>query len=87
MRFVVILIRFDDVPESSWVSYQLPTSRQDPLTLAQRAFELMERRLENPGLPPGCERVIPQLVIRQSFRPDPPTAFRRRHPVARRVDA
>ncbi|XUR38528.1 hypothetical protein ACQY74_006668 (plasmid) [Rhizobium leguminosarum bv. trifolii] len=53
MRSVVILIRFDDVPESSWVSYQLPTFRQDPLTMAQRAFELMERRLENPGLASG----------------------------------
>lgn len=65
----VAVIGFDDVPESSWLSYQLTTFRQDPLTMAQRAVELMERRLENPGLLPGYERVIPELVIRQSFRP------------------
>ncbi|MGO7836074.1 LacI family DNA-binding transcriptional regulator [Rhizobium johnstonii] len=65
----VAIIGFDDVPESSWLSYRLTTFRQDPLTMAQRAVELMERRLENPGLAPGYERVIPELVIRQSFRP------------------
>ncbi|MBP2448743.1 LacI family DNA-binding transcriptional regulator [Rhizobium leguminosarum] len=65
----VAVIGFDDVPESSWLSYQLTTFRQDPLTMAQRAVELMERRLENPDAPPGYERVIPELVIRQSFKP------------------
>lgn len=29
----------------------------------------MERRLEDPDAPPAYERVIPELVIRQSFRP------------------
>jgi DNA-binding LacI/PurR family transcriptional regulator len=65
----VAIIGFDDVPEASWLSYQLTTFRQDPLVMALRAVELMERRLENPDLPPGYERVIPELVIRQSFRP------------------
>lgn len=65
----VAIIGFDDVPEASWLSYQLTTFRQDPLVMAMRAVELMERRLENPDLPPGYERVIPELVIRQSFRP------------------
>ncbi|WSH69668.1 LacI family DNA-binding transcriptional regulator (plasmid) [Rhizobium ruizarguesonis] len=65
----VAVIGFDDVPESSWLSYRLTTFRQDPLTMAQRAVELMERRLENPDAPRGYERVIPELVIRQSFRP------------------
>ncbi|UFW98646.1 LacI family DNA-binding transcriptional regulator [Rhizobium ruizarguesonis] len=65
----VAIIGFDDVPESSWLSYRLTTFRQDPLTMALRAVALMERRLENPDAPPGYERVIPQLVIRQSFRP------------------
>jgi DNA-binding LacI/PurR family transcriptional regulator len=37
--------------------------------MALRAVELMERRLENPAAPPGYERVIPELIIRQSFRP------------------
>ena len=65
----VAIIGFDDVPEASWLSYKLTTFRQDPLTMAMRAVELMERRLGNPDLPPGYERVIPELVIRQSFRP------------------
>ncbi|MBX4956114.1 LacI family DNA-binding transcriptional regulator [Rhizobium lentis] len=65
----VAVIGFDDVPESSWLSYRLTTFRQDPLIMAQRAVELMERRLEDPDSPPGYERVIPELVIRQSFRP------------------
>ena len=65
----VAVIGFDDVPEASWLSYQLTTFRQDPLIMAQRAVELMERRLENPDAPPGYERVIPEFIIRQSFRP------------------
>ncbi|MBB3298788.1 MULTISPECIES: LacI family DNA-binding transcriptional regulator [Rhizobium] len=65
----VAVIGFDDVPESAWLSYQLTTFRQDPLTMALRAVELMERRLENPDAPPGYERVIPELIIRQSFEP------------------
>ncbi|MDR6666260.1 LacI family DNA-binding transcriptional regulator [Rhizobium sp. 1399] len=65
----VAIIGFDDVPEASWLSYQLTTFRQDPLVMAMRAVELMERRLGNPDLPPGYERVIPEFVIRQSFRP------------------
>jgi DNA-binding LacI/PurR family transcriptional regulator len=65
----VAVIGFDDVPEASWLSYQLTSFRQDPLVMAMRAVELMERRLENPDLPRAYERVIPELVIRQSFRP------------------
>lgn len=65
----VAVIGFDDVPESAWLSYRLTTFRQDPLVMAQRAVELMERRLDNPDAPAGSERVIPELVIRQSFRP------------------
>lgn len=37
--------------------------------MAQRAVALMKQRLENPDPSPGYERVIPELVIRQSFRP------------------
>ncbi|MBX4906735.1 MULTISPECIES: LacI family DNA-binding transcriptional regulator [Rhizobium] len=65
----IAVIGFDDVPESSWLSYQLTTFRQDPVVMAQRAVDLMERRLENPDSPPAYERVIPELIIRQSFKP------------------
>lgn len=63
----VAVIGFDDVPEAAWLSYGLTTFRQDPATIATRAVELMERRLENPDAAPGYERVIPELVVRRSF--------------------
>lgn len=65
----VAVIGFDDVPEAAWLSYSLTTFRQDPATMATRAVELLERRLENPDASPGYERVIPELVIRGSFVP------------------
>lgn len=65
----VAVIGFDDVPEAAWLSYGLTTFRQDPATMATRAVELLERRLENPDAAPGYERVIPELVIRKSFVP------------------
>ncbi|KQV70381.1 LacI family DNA-binding transcriptional regulator [Rhizobium sp. Root1220] len=65
----VAVIGFDDVPEAAWLSYRLTTFRQDPQIMALRAVEMVERRLENPNLPPAYERVIPDFVIRQSFTP------------------
>lgn len=65
----VAVIGFDDVPEAAWLSYGLTTFRQDPITMALRAVELLERRLENPDASPGYERVIPELVVRKSFVP------------------
>ena len=65
----VAVIGFDDVPEAAWLSYSLTTFRQDPITMALRAVELLERRLENPDASPGYERVIPELVVRKSFVP------------------
>ncbi|CDZ28952.1 LacI family DNA-binding transcriptional regulator [Neorhizobium galegae] len=65
----VAVIGFDDVPEAAWLSYGLTTFRQDPITMALRAVELLERRLENPEALPGYERVIPELVVRKSFVP------------------
>lgn len=57
----IAVIGFDDVPESSWLSYQLTTFRQDPLVMAQRAVDLMERRLENPD-----SRRLPNASFRNS---------------------
>ncbi|NLS03906.1 LacI family DNA-binding transcriptional regulator [Rhizobium sp. P32RR-XVIII] len=65
----VAVIGFDDVPEAAWLSYRLTTFRQDPVVMARRAVELMEKRLANPDLPPAYERVIPELIIRDSFVP------------------
>lgn len=65
----VAVIGFDDVPEASWLSYDLTTFRQDPEIMAARAVDLLERRLKDPDCPPGYERVIPELVVRGSFVP------------------
>lgn len=65
----VAVIGFDDVPEAAWLSYRLTTFRQDPVVMARRAVELVEKRLANPDLPPAYERVIPELIIRDSFVP------------------
>lgn len=65
----VAVIGFDDVPEAAWLSYGLTTFRQDPEALAVRAVELIGRRLAEPDLPPAYERIIPDLIVRQSFFP------------------
>jgi DNA-binding LacI/PurR family transcriptional regulator len=65
----VAVIGFDDVPEAAWLSYRLTTFRQDPVVMAQHAVDLVERRLANPDLPLAHERVIPELIIRDSFTP------------------
>ncbi|TWF52748.1 LacI family DNA-binding transcriptional regulator [Neorhizobium alkalisoli] len=63
------LIGFDDVPEASWLSYELTTFRQDPGIMAARAVQLLEHRLQNPDAARGYERVVPELVTRKSFVP------------------
>ncbi|MFJ6324711.1 MULTISPECIES: LacI family DNA-binding transcriptional regulator [unclassified Rhizobium] len=65
----ISVIGFDDVPEAAWLSYRLTTFRQDPIVMAKQAIELIEKRLANPDLPPAHERVIPELIIRDSFKP------------------
>jgi DNA-binding LacI/PurR family transcriptional regulator len=65
----VAVIGFDDVPEASWLNYRLTTFRQDPDVMAQRAVDLLERRVDCPDGEPDVERVIPQMVLRDSFRP------------------
>ncbi|MEB2843175.1 LacI family DNA-binding transcriptional regulator [Endobacterium cereale] len=65
----VAVIGFDDVPEAAWLSFRLTTFRQDPIVMADRAVELLQRRIDNPDAPPFQERVIPELVVRDSFWP------------------
>ncbi|MCO5733090.1 LacI family DNA-binding transcriptional regulator [Rhizobium sp. SSA_523] len=65
----VAVIGFDDIPEAAWLNYGLTTFRQDPLVMAQKAVDFLDRRLAEPEASPGHERVVPDLVIRQSFDP------------------
>jgi DNA-binding LacI/PurR family transcriptional regulator len=65
----VSIIGFDDVPEASWLNYQLTTFRQDPLMVAQTVVDLLERRIAHPEAPPETGRIIPELVVRATFKP------------------
>jgi len=65
----VAVIGFDDVPEAAWLSFRLTTFRQDPIVMADRAVELLQRRIDNPEEAPFHDRVIPELVVRDSFWP------------------
>lgn len=65
----VAVVGFDDVPEAGWLGYGLTTFRQDPELMAAQAVAVLERRQENPSLPPIRRRLSPSLVIRQSFLP------------------
>ncbi|MGF9563874.1 LacI family DNA-binding transcriptional regulator [Neorhizobium sp. JUb45] len=65
----VAVIGFDDVPEAAWLGFRLTTFRQDPIVMADRAVELLQRRIDNPDEPPFHQRVIPELVVRDSFWP------------------
>lgn len=65
----VAVIGFDDVPEAAWISFRLTTFRQDPAAMAERAVELIDRRLAEPDMPPFYERIIPDFIVRESFVP------------------
>jgi len=60
------VIGFDDIPEASWDSYRLTTFRQDPEEMARQAILQMERRLENPQLPPSVVQLDAVFVTRDS---------------------
>ncbi|WP_421916034.1 LacI family DNA-binding transcriptional regulator [Mesorhizobium sp.] len=63
------VIGFDDVPEASWLAYQLTTFRQDPESMAARAVALLDLRQREPNLAPVRERISVPLVVRASFVP------------------
>lgn len=65
----IAVIGFDDVPEASWLNFGLTTFRQDPVQVAQRAVDLLVRRIAQPDAPPACERILPELIVRQTFVP------------------
>lgn len=65
----VAVIGFDDVPEAAWLNFNLTTFRQDPQRVAACVIGLLERRAENPDAAPGLERLMPELVVRESFVP------------------
>ena len=60
------VIGFDDVPEAGWLSYRLTTFRQDPVLMARKAVDLIDRRFANPDAAPFTASVVPELVTRLS---------------------
>lgn len=65
----VAVMAFDDVPEAAWLNYSLTTFRQDPQRVAAAVIELLEERAANPDAPHRTIRLIPDLVVRESFIP------------------
>jgi DNA-binding LacI/PurR family transcriptional regulator len=65
----VCIIGFDDVPEASWLHYQLTTFRQDPARVAQAVIDLLEQRTSQPDADAETGRIIPELVVRETFIP------------------
>jgi DNA-binding LacI/PurR family transcriptional regulator len=62
----ISVVGFDDVAQADWFSYRLTTFRQDPAAMADRAVEVLERRLADPAQPPMQETIEPVLVERAS---------------------
>ncbi|WP_445682811.1 LacI family DNA-binding transcriptional regulator [Radicibacter daui] len=62
----ISVVGFDDVAQADWSSYRLTTFRQDPVAMADRAVDVLERRLVDPTLPPMQETIEPVLIERAS---------------------
>ncbi|MFD1745941.1 LacI family DNA-binding transcriptional regulator [Rhizobium helianthi] len=65
----VAVMAFDDVPEAAWLNYSLTTFRQDPQQVASAVITLLEQRALNADAPSQIVRIIPDLVVRESFIP------------------
>ena len=64
----VSVVGIDDVMAASWTSYDLTTVAQPLETMADRALDMLVRRIERPDLPPEVAYVDGQLRLRGSVR-------------------
>ena len=62
----VSVVGFDDVPAAQYLRPRLTTVRQDFDAMASTGLDLLVRRLEHRGDPPGPPPPVHQLVIRES---------------------
>ncbi|MAU98900.1 MAG: transcriptional regulator [Fulvimarina sp.] len=60
------VIGFDDLPEAARSAYRLTTFFQDPVAVAARAIDLLDRRQSDPAAAPALERVPVTFVPRES---------------------
>lgn len=56
---------FDDIPQASWLGYQLTTVRQSTRELADAAVGLLKRRIDHPERDAQTETIDVQLIVRQ----------------------
>lgn len=62
------VIGFDDIGASSWLSYSLTTVRQPTPTMIDRALDLLQARIADPGLAPEEVLMPGELTVRASVR-------------------
>ncbi len=55
---------FDDIPQASWLNYQLTTIKQSTRDLADAAVGLLKRRIDHPDRDGQTEVIDVQLIIR-----------------------
>ena len=70
----VSVVGFDDLPEAPYFTPPLTTVRQDFAELGRRGVELVLARLHGEGF--HADPVIPQLIVRGSTGPAPPSHAR-----------
>jgi len=62
------VIGFDDIGASSWLSYSLTTVRQPASSMIDRALDLLQARIADPGLAPEEVLMPGELTVRTSVR-------------------
>jgi LacI family transcriptional regulator len=72
----VSVVGFDDLPTSRFLRPGLTTVRRPGAEVGEKAFQLLKRLMDEPGLTNTLERVPCELVVRQSTGPVPVTRRR-----------
>lgn len=62
------VIGFDDISASSWLSYSLTTVRQPTSSMIDRALDLVQASIADPGLAPEEVLMPGELTVRTSVR-------------------
>ena len=64
----VWVVGFDDIALASWGSYRLTTVRQPVKEMARLGLQALQRRLDEPDVPPEILRLPTRLIVRDSTR-------------------
>ncbi|EAS45232.1 LacI family DNA-binding transcriptional regulator [Photobacterium profundum] len=63
----IAIAGFDDMPQSSWVSYQLTTVKQTTSIMAKHAVQLLQNRIDNPEQEARTIQLDVELVRRSTL--------------------